>query len=68
MERTLRESPLREAPLTIAIAIRSRLLDLPHQDPADRFLAATALVEELILVTADHRLLDHDAVPTLAAA
>ena len=32
-----------EAPLTGEIAILSRQIDLPHQDPADRFIAATAL-------------------------
>ena len=49
--------PLREAPLNIEVAIQSRNVDLPHQDPADRFLAATAIVYELVLVTADKRIL-----------
>jgi PIN domain nuclease of toxin-antitoxin system len=35
----------------------SRQLTLTHQDPADRFLAATACVLGLTLVTADERLL-----------
>jgi PIN domain nuclease of toxin-antitoxin system len=48
--------PTREAPLTHDIAHESRVLDLPHEDPADRFLAATAKVLELTLVTADRRL------------
>ena len=48
--------PTREAPLTHDIAQESRVLDLPHEDPADRFLAATAKVLELTLVTADRRL------------
>ena len=50
--------PRREAPLTHEIAIMSRQLAMPHQDPADRFLAATARVLDLTLVTADKRLLD----------
>lgn len=33
-------------------------VSLPHRDPADRFLAATALVHELTLVTADERLIE----------
>ena len=48
--------PTREASLTHNIAQQSRVLDLPHDDPADRFLAATAKVLELTLVTADGRL------------
>ncbi len=48
--------PAREAPLTHDIAQESRVLDLPHEDPADRFLAATAKALELTLVTADRRL------------
>jgi PIN domain nuclease of toxin-antitoxin system len=42
------------------------LIDLPHQDPADRFLAATARVYDLTLVTADERLLGARRVSTLA--
>lgn len=38
-------------------ALASRQLSLPHQDPADRFIAATAQVMGLTLVTADERLL-----------
>ena len=49
--------PRREAPVTNDIAIMSRQLTLTHQDPADRFLAATACVMGLTLVTADERLL-----------
>ena len=49
--------PRREAPLTHEIAIMSRQVALEHSDPADRFLAATACVLDLTLVTADERLL-----------
>ncbi|WP_373060250.1 type II toxin-antitoxin system VapC family toxin [Gemmatimonas sp.] len=49
--------PRREAAITNDIAIMSRQLTLTHQDPADRFLAATACVMGLTLVTADERLL-----------
>ena len=49
--------PRREAAITNDIAIMSRQLTLTHQDPADRFLAATACVLGLTLVTADERLL-----------
>lgn len=49
--------PLRDAPLTREVALRSRSIDLPQQDPADRFIAASAAVHDLTLATADERLL-----------
>ena len=48
--------PFRQAPVNHEVAIESRLVDLRHDDPADRFLAATARVYGLTLVTADRRL------------
>ena len=51
----LQKVPLREAPINTEVAIESRKVALPHQDPADRFLAATAIVYGLTLVTADKR-------------
>lgn len=56
---------LREASLTHDVAVESRVVDLPHQDPADRFLAATARVYDLTLVTADERLLGSRRIATL---
>lgn len=55
----------REAPLTHEIALAARALPL-HQDPADRFLAATSLVLDLVLATADQRLLGLGEIRTLA--
>ena len=52
----LRTVPFKEAPITYEIAIQSRKLSLPHQDPADRFIVATAYIYDLTLVTADNRL------------
>jgi PIN domain nuclease of toxin-antitoxin system len=57
---------LREAPLTHEIVALAHELSLAHQDPADRFLAATAGVLGLTLVTADHRLLGLGSIATLA--
>ena len=48
---------VREAVLNQEVARRSRTIKLPHQDPADRFLAATAQVYDLALVTDDEQLL-----------
>jgi PIN domain nuclease of toxin-antitoxin system len=55
----------REAPLTHEIALAAREIPL-HQDPADRFLAATAKILDLTLVTADARLLGLPSVRSLA--
>ena len=43
----------------------ARELDLPHQDPADRLLAATAKVLGLTLVTADKTLLSLSGISSL---
>jgi PIN domain nuclease of toxin-antitoxin system len=59
-------SPLREAPLTHEIALLARQLVLPHNDPADHFLAATAQFLNLTLVTADANLLGLGNIGTLA--
>ncbi len=67
IQRLLDTIPFREAPLTHAVALMSRHIELSHQDPADRFLAATAAVYGLTLLTADERLLHSDQFSTLAA-
>ena len=62
-----REVPLKEAPINLEVAVKTRSVNLPHQDPADRFLAATAAVYDLTLVTADVRIIDAEAVAVLPA-
>ncbi len=66
VEQMVQALPRREAPLTHEIAVASRQLKLSHQDPADRFLAATAKVMGLTLVTADARLLRSKEYAVLA--
>lgn len=56
----------REAPLNNAIAILSRELECPHEDPADRFLAATAIHYNLQLATVDRNLVATSSVPTIS--
>lgn len=56
---------MREAPLTQEIVRTSFALNLPQADPADRFLAATAKVLKLTLITADTRLLGLGEISTL---
>lgn len=57
---------LREAPLTQEIVRTGLSLPLAHADPADRFLAATAKVLKLTLVTADQKLLGLGEIKSLA--
>jgi PIN domain nuclease of toxin-antitoxin system len=54
-----------EAPFTHEITLAARHLPL-HQDPADRFLFATAQVLDLTLITADERLLGLGTIRILA--
>lgn len=58
--------PMREIPLTFEVAFASRSIRLVDGDPADRFIAAAAMVHDLTLVTADASLLecpDIEAMP-----
>ena len=62
----LERAPIVEAPITREVAFASRSLKTRHRDPVDRFLAATAVVFELTLITADASLLamkDVDLLP-----
>jgi PIN domain nuclease of toxin-antitoxin system len=56
---------VKEAVITHEIALASRQL-APLKDPADRLIAATALVMDLTLVTADERLLELKNIKTMA--
>ena len=57
---------MREAPLTNEIVRVGLALQLPHADPADRFLAGTAKVLNLTLVTADPKLIWLGDIASLA--
>ena len=52
----LKNLEIRDAVLNNEIALLSRQIDLPHQDPADRFIAATAVFYQLTLATVDSNL------------
>ena len=56
----------REAPLTREIVSAGLALPLSHADPADRFLAGTAKILKLTLVTADRKLLGLGEIASLA--
>lgn len=56
-QRTREQLRLQEAPLTTEVALATSDLSLPHSDPSDRLIAATAKVFDLTLVTADKNLI-----------
>ncbi|HEY3592407.1 MAG TPA: type II toxin-antitoxin system VapC family toxin [Polyangiaceae bacterium] len=66
IEQALDRGPMKQAPVTYDVAVSSRAVRVEHDDPADRFLAATAAVYDLALVTADDRLLRGKGFRTLA--
>jgi PIN domain nuclease of toxin-antitoxin system len=53
IDQSLKLLGIYEAPLNHQIALLSRQVDLPHQDPADRFIVATAVYYKLQLATVD---------------
>jgi len=57
----------RSAPISMEVAIKVGQLRLWWRDPADSFLAATAMAYDLVLFTADRRLLEAAQVRTLPA-
>lgn len=58
----LSKAPIMEASINIEVALLSRKIRIPHQDPADRFIAATASVFGLTLVTEDSKLHEIEGV------
>lgn len=63
---SLASVPTREAPLTHEVALATRGIVLPHNDPVDLILAATAQVHGLTLVTSDEQLLAGKGFSVLA--
>jgi PIN domain nuclease of toxin-antitoxin system len=55
--RALTTMPLTEAPLNFEVAAAMSEVNLPHTDPADLFLAASAKAFGLTLVTSDRNLI-----------
>lgn len=58
---------LNELPLNTDIAFLSREVSLPHHDPADRFLVATARYYKMPLLTADNAILSTGSCKTINA-
>jgi PIN domain nuclease of toxin-antitoxin system len=55
--KTMQDLQLTEAQLTVEVALAISSLNFPHGDPADHFIAATAKVFDLTLVTSDEHLI-----------
>lgn len=64
--RTVLDLRLTEAPLTFEVALAIPSINFSHGDPADQFLAATAKVFDLTLITADDHLLKLSGIRVLA--
>jgi PIN domain nuclease of toxin-antitoxin system len=56
LEAAWKDKPFHEAPFTQAVALALCQIHIPHRDPADQLLAATARALDLTLVTADTNL------------
>ena len=68
IDRSIERLSLESIPLTSAIAVRA--YQLPgnfHSDPADRILVATARSQELVIITADERILAYPHVAVMDA-
>jgi PIN domain nuclease of toxin-antitoxin system len=66
LDQAFRQVPIKEAPFNFAVAAEASRIQLPHADPSDLFLAATASVFALTLITADAQLVDCAWLKTLA--
>ena len=65
LDQVLTAMPLREAVFNFAVAAAASRIELPQPDLGDLFLAATASVFNLTLVTADSQLLECSWLKTL---
>jgi PIN domain nuclease of toxin-antitoxin system len=64
--RTLDQLQLHEAPVTTEVALESSVLKIPHSDPSDRLIAASAKALDLTLVTADEKLIAATGIQVMA--
>jgi PIN domain nuclease of toxin-antitoxin system len=64
--KSMEDLELTEAPLTVEVALAIPSISFSHGDLADHFLAASAKVFDLTLVTADERLMHLPGIRVLA--
>ncbi|MFZ0889530.1 MAG: type II toxin-antitoxin system VapC family toxin [Candidatus Binataceae bacterium] len=67
VEKAMHTIPIREAGFSREVALEAYGTLLKHGDPIDRLIVATARVFDLVLVTADRRLLEARPCRLLAA-
>lgn len=65
LDAAIRHPRLRVIPVTPELAVESAALALPHGDPADRMIVATARVHGVRLVTKDGKIANAGVVETL---
>jgi PIN domain nuclease of toxin-antitoxin system len=66
LRKALTMPKLRVVPLTPIIAYRSTILPQPfHEDPADQIIAATALLENAVILTKDKKIRSYKHVKSL---
>jgi PIN domain nuclease of toxin-antitoxin system len=66
VQRSISDLNLKESPLSWKIAFEMSYILPNHKDPADRFLAATAVAYDLTLVTNDQKLIGIPGLKVLA--
>ena len=66
VKKSISDLQLIEAPLTVEVTLAIPSIKFSHGDPADQFLAATAKVFGLTLITADEHLLKLPGIRVLA--
>jgi PIN domain nuclease of toxin-antitoxin system len=62
----MQDLELTEARFTVEVALAMSSINFPHGDPADHFLAATAKVFDLTLVTAHEKVIAAAGIKVLA--
>lgn len=62
IDRALEAFPVTDAPYTRDAALAAAHVELPHKDPSDHHIVATARALGLTLVTADRNIIDSGAV------
>lgn len=65
VERSLRAVSLREAPVTLAVAMEAGTFELPTGDPIDQLIVATAREMKIPLVTADQAIIASGCVEVI---
>jgi PIN domain nuclease of toxin-antitoxin system len=65
LTRALTIASFREAPFTFDVAQALSTINLPHADPADLFLAGSAKVFGLTLITSDRNLIGAKEISVL---